>query len=366
MAYKKDRNSLSLFNLSFLDIMFCGFGAVVLLVLIVSSNTVRERGQKHKELLATVKRLKQEVEDQKMLLARKLNSLEEIERQVTKLQGRSEMVLNKIKKTERETASYLNVSLSQIKDRRQLESDLKRLDQERKRRLALQKLDNSRGRQALGLMGQGYRQYLTGLRLGGKRILILVDSSASMLASSIVSIVRLKNLPVSQRIGSKKWRRVIRTVKWLIANLPQESELKVALFNDRLKFLGDSASGWVKVSHTSALRKMVSELTAAVPDRGTSLYKAFSAAARLSPLPDNIILITDGLPTVGASRPSKGRVTSDERVRLFKRAVSRLPANIPVNTLLFPLEGDPMAPSLFWKLAVKTKGAFLTPSRDWP
>jgi hypothetical protein len=30
------------------------------------------------------------------------------------------------------------------------------------------------------------------------------------------------------------------------------------------------------------------------------------------------------------------------------------------------MEGDPMAASAFWKLAIATRGAFLAPSKDWP
>jgi hypothetical protein len=53
-------------------------------------------------------------------------------------------------------------------------------------------------------------------------------------------------------------------------------------------------------------------------------------------------------------------------VQLFERAIKTIPRGIPVNTILFPMEGDPMAASLFWKLAVATDGSFLTPTRDWP
>jgi hypothetical protein len=43
-----------------------------------------------------------------------------------------------------------------------------------------------------------------------------------------------------------------------------------------------------------------------------------------------------------------------------------LPIGIPVNTILFPMEGDPEAAAMFWQFAMTTKGSFLTPSRDWP
>ena len=59
-------------------------------------------------------------------------------------------------------------------------------------------------------------------------------------------------------------------------------------------------------------------------------------------------------------------MTSDERVRLFLKAASMLPAGVPVNIILFPLEGDPMAASMYWRLAVDSSGALFTPSRSWP
>ena len=47
-------------------------------------------------------------------------------------------------------------------------------------------------------------------------------------------------------------------------------------------------------------------------------------------------------------------------------AVKILPKGVPVNTLLFPIEGDPGAASSFWGLAIASRGSFITPSRDWP
>jgi len=34
--------------------------------------------------------------------------------------------------------------------------------------------------------------------------------------------------------------------------------------------------------------------------------------------------------------------------------------------ILAPMEGDPMAASALWQLAVSTRGSFLAPARDWP
>ena len=50
----------------------------------------------------------------------------------------------------------------------------------------------------------------------------------------------------------------------------------------------------------------------------------------------------------------------------FSKAVKELPKRVPVNILLYPMDGDPTAAGYFWDLAVATRGSFLAPSRDWP
>jgi hypothetical protein len=86
----------------------------------------------------------------------------------------------------------------------------------------------------------------------------------------------------------------------------------------------------------------------------------------MKPRPDNILLLTDGLPTQGKRKSSKNTISGGERLSLFHQATNVLPRSVPVNTILFPMEGDPMAAVSFWKLAFATGGSFLTPTRDWP
>ena len=60
-------------------------------------------------------------------------------------------------------------------------------------------------------------------------------------------------------------------------------------------------------------------------------------------------------------------VDGDGRMKLFQKAIGKLPAGIPVNVILLPMEGgDPMAPAAYWTLARRTGGSFLSPARDWP
>ena len=86
----------------------------------------------------------------------------------------------------------------------------------------------------------------------------------------------------------------------------------------------------------------------------------------MAPLPDNVFLVTDGLPTRGARPPRSPTVTGRQRVRLFTDAVRLLPKGMPVNPILLPLEGDPQASSAYWALAAATGGTYMSPSADWP
>ena len=86
----------------------------------------------------------------------------------------------------------------------------------------------------------------------------------------------------------------------------------------------------------------------------------------LNPRPDNIFLITDGLPTQGKEPPRGRTVSGRARLRHFNNSLEELPAGVPVNVVLMPIEGDAQAATEFWRLAQATQGSFISPSRDWP
>ena len=114
------------------------------------------------------------------------------------------------------------------------------------------------------------------------------------------------------------------------------------------------------------MAKAIDTLREVIPGNGTNLFRAFKAVRDLEPRPDNIYLLTDGLPTQGESKPSGTTVTGKQRMRYFEKAVDELPTGIPVNTVLFPMEGDPFAASAFWKLTTASRGSMISPSKDWP
>jgi hypothetical protein len=295
------------------------------------------------------------------------NSVRASEEQIVMTQGRSKEVLALIKEIELELADLQSLTLARKEHINELQSDLKTLDKEHRRLGAELQANQEQGRKIRRFEGEGNRQYLTGLKLGGKRVLVLLDVSASMLDRTIVNVIRRRNMDNATKRTSPKWQQARKTVEWLVANLPPDTSLQVQGFNTAAyPLLPETAGKWIPVTDNVMLGKMVGAMNKQVPAAGTSLANGFKAAAAMLPRPDNILLITDGLPTQGSGKPRSKVVSGEQRVKFFERAVKLLPKGIPVNTILFPMEGDPMAAVLFWKLAVDTGGSFLTPTSDWP
>lgn len=360
------RRQLSPFNLAFLDIMFCGFGAVVLLVLLVNAQSVQSRKQQHEDLRAEVDRLEQEVTVGRDYLGDLQSDLQESEDQAISIRERMVRLEKEKKRLIKEISSSTEQETSRKQQVEALAAALKKLESEQKRLAEIPVVWGSKVRR---FEGEGRRQYLTGLKLGGNRVLILVDGSASMLDTSVVGVLRLRNTNPAIQKNSSKWQQVQKTVRWLVANLSVSSSVQLVVFNTKAQLLAESKGikgAWLPVTETAAVNAMLARFRDTLPAGGTSLENAFGAAGALTPRPDNIVLLTDGLPTQGKNKPRRSLVSGEQRMKFFSRALKKLPAGIPVNTILFPMEGDPMAAVLFWQLAVQTNGSFFTPTSDWP
>ena len=361
------RRKVSPFSLSFLDIMFCGFGAVVLLVLVLNHDTVKSRKEVFTDLRAEAVRLEKEVLIGEEDLVEARNSLNATEAEIVLMQGQSARVIDTTRELEIETAKMSQETLASREHVNQLTTDLQSLDKVQKRLGAAVEADRDAGEKVREFKGEGDRQYLTGLKMGGKRILILVDVSASMLDETIVNIIRRRNLDAVSRISAPKWQRALKTADWLVSNLPNNTEFQLYSFNTRAKATLSGTDGtWLQTSKRTDIDGAISALKQIAPEGGTSLYHAFTAAKELSPPPDNILLLTDGLPTQGRAKPVRTTVSADKRLDHFEQAAKVLNGKIPVNTILLPMEGDAWAAAAFWALAINSKGSFMTPSRDWP
>jgi hypothetical protein len=217
--------------------------------------------------------------------------------------------------------------------------------------------------------------------MGGQRVLILVDVSTSMLGRSLLEIIDRRIRSDEVKLQAPKWRQVVDSVDWLTAQIPPGTDFQIIAFNSEAWPVIEGSDGqWLTATDGSNLDEAVEALRAFVPgscrpgveedeDRpcgGTSLHAALGAIQSLNPRPDNVYLLVDGLPTMGAVFPSKAGVTGRERYQHFERALREASRNIPINVLLYALEGDPMSAPLYWALALETGGSLMAPSEDWP
>ena len=319
------------------------------------------------DLRSQVVRLENEVIVGRENLAKTQNSLEETNKYLVLTQGNSRRILETLQRIETESIEMQQQADASRENVNQLKPDLIQLDEELKLLdLEIASTPTS-GDKVHNFSGEGDRQYLTGLKLGGKRVLILLDTSSSMLDETVVNIIRMRNMSDSVKQSAIKWRRGQRTAEWLVSNLKENTKFQIYLFNTESRAaLASSEGKWLSTSSPKEIDGAIRGLREAIPSGGTSLYQAFNTATQLKPKPDNILVITDGLPTQGKSKSLSTTVTAVKRLDHFTRATKVLPAGIPVNTILLPMEGDAWAAAAFWKLAVDTQGSFLTPARDWP
>ena len=362
---KKRRTDI--FSLSFLDCMSCGFGAVILFFMIINATVSEQADKETVEERSEVSKIEREVLEGRKDLVQLRNALTEAKDDIVRSEGETALLLKRIQELQERLSQYDGSTLAKRDSEENLRSDIKQLE-EAKRRLAAAPRDSGpAGNQVRAFTGDGSRQYLTGLRLRGERTLVLVDSSASMLDESIVNVIRRRNMPVADQLRSAKWRQTVASVDWITTQLSPDSHFQIYRFGDKAEPLVAGSEGvWLDVGDGTQLSQAVKELGSTPPAGGTNLYEAFDVARRLSPRPDNILLLVDGLPTVGENKPAKSTVSAGERRTLFGQAVRRLPRGIPINVLMYQMEGDYLAPSEYWRLAYRTGGSFMSVSDDWP
>lgn len=358
---KRRRREVAVFSLSFLDVMSCGFGAAVLLFMLVDHARIDRNLTDNSEMIAKVDALENQLlDDRQELLSLRaalddtVNATETASKEAQRLRELIEQL--KSEAPEGEAAATTREAKIQ-----QLQDELLALESRVQEMRAASK--DASGDAQRSIAGEGRRQYLEGLDVSGRHILILVDTSASMLGNTIIDAVRRRNMDDASKQSAPKWRRTVATLDWITAQIEPTAKFQVIGFAQNARGLLGPANQWLEAAK---LDDAVQALRKAAPAGGTNLSSAFAAVGALSPAPDNVYLITDGLPTLGRSGASGGTVSGKQRVNYFQEALAALPRGVPINTILLPMEGDPRASSLYWGLAQVSKGSLLVPSKDWP
>jgi len=360
------RRPTTTFNLSFLDIMSCGFGAVVLFYMIINAQVSVRADRENIELLGETNRIEEEILRGRKNLVRLNTRLDESEELKSSREAEQQRLQAKLEELREKLSKLDTTSLASRQSVEELQSDIKRMETAKKKLLSdIEAQDSESGSSVRAYTGEGNRQYLTGMKMDGKRILILVDASASMLGRTYINAIVYRNMADDLKLRTPKWRSAIDAVDWISTRIPKDADFRVMAFNTRAWDVSDGK--WQPVGDGKRLSAAINRLRTTVPDKGTSLYNAFTAIQKMDVRPDNVYLLTDGLPTQGSKTLSKEKlITPDNRAKYFGQAVGQLPGGVPVNVLLFPMDGDPDAAGYFWRLAIDSRGSFMTPASDWP
>ena len=249
--------SVTPIGLSFLDAMTCGLGAVILLFMIINASVRDHSSQVTADLRGEVDRLEREVLEGHRMLVELRNSVRETDDERVLAQGLAMRLIESLKIIRVELATYDASTIARREHINRLKADVKSLEEDAKRLSAATPSDETPGDKLRIHVGNGDRQYLTGLKVGGERILFLVDASASMLGDDVVNVIRRRNLPNTEKIRAKKWQQAISTVDWLSTQIPRTSKFQIYTFSERpVAVLPDTAGRWLSGGDREVQRRL--------------------------------------------------------------------------------------------------------------
>ncbi len=363
------------FGLAFLDVLCCGLGSAVLLLLIVKHGPADAQAMDQAYIDA-----------QTLDAARSIASTQERRDDLQSLLAEQEAALAR-------GASALEALSAQQRTRAIRYASL--LAELRSERAALR--DSAANLEALqstvtepeSTEVAPARKQLTGINIADDRVAIFLDRSASMLHPALVEIVRLRVSAPARKRMAPKWVAAREAARWAYRQVPDGSRFRLFTYAGDLTDIegaepddGKRVAWQVKGSPGADAQAVDAALSQAIPGGPTNLKKVFETAARLVPRPNQLLILTDGYPTVPGDRrlgslrgcPAPGRGTTPvlsprcrEAVYLDAVAVvNKNLAGVPVDVILFPLEGDANAVRGYWLLAALSGGRMLAPARGWP
>lgn len=335
----KQRRQAQSSALSFIDCICCGFGAVLLLFILTAKSQIVQKEIETKQALTDL-----EVLQKKIVVAEK--EQQSVETALASLDPQPDLE---------------SISLTQLIAE---STRLSKAIEDKKAALSLiDEETNAPETVAAKERPSADKSYLSGLRLQGPRVVILLENSGSMLAEDTNSALKIIRSGAGSQ--SEKWLRAKAAVRAVLAAIPKDTQVAVLQMNQTAKPLsGTPADPYMDPYDNTALVALLDRLDSLEASGGSNLLNALTRIRNLSEQPSSMLLIGDGLPTAPGPA-NKSTLSEQDRVRLFNQAMAMRP-NFPCNVILFPFEGDPLAAGLFWKLSSRTNGIVLIPDNDWP
>src|SRR5215510_5290532 len=183
------RRKSEFFSMSFLDCITCAFGSVVLVYVLINARGGLRQQNENRELQAEVTKLEEQVLEGYQNLVVLKNSLVQTDAEKVRTEGMGERVLAETEQLKVQLADSDKETLSRREAIERLKADLKSLEEGARRLEGATTDPSATGTRVRGFIGTGDRQYLTGLKLSGDHILVMVDVSTSMLDDTVVNIL---------------------------------------------------------------------------------------------------------------------------------------------------------------------------------
>src|SRR5687768_16836975 len=187
------RRKTEIFSMSFLDCITCAFGSVVLVYTLINAQGGLRKSTESQQQRAEVSQMEEQVLEGYQRLVQLRNSLVQTDMEKVRTEGLGTRVLTETERLKIELADADKQTLSRREAIERLKADLKSLEEGARRLEGATSDPSATGTRVRGFIGTGDRQYLTGLRVGGEHILLLVDVSASMLDETVVNVLRMRN-----------------------------------------------------------------------------------------------------------------------------------------------------------------------------
>jgi hypothetical protein len=351
---KRKKRETQVFSLSFLDVICCGFGAVLLLFVL----TVGKKSDTMDKIEVKIQVVLGQMENE---ISSKDKELKDLHRSLSTIRDRNhtaeEEIIVKVK-MQTELEDEFALLLAQLSS---MEEDLGQLIDDK------ENLPKQEEKPPIPILNPIRRQYLTGFDIQGDNVVFLIEASGGMMDDTPEAASGRLSDTDDEKRESPKWMRVKKGMRWLIATLKPSSRYKVIIFNDEIDPLQTSYGvDWMDPSDRKVTKEVLDLLEEVVPENGANLEKAFSMVSDLPIEPDRIVLIVDGLPTLSDSYTTSSVVDDHDRINMFRVAKKALTIPVPVNVLLYPMKNDPGAAVHFWRLADDQGGAMVCPSRTWP
>ena len=201
------------FNMSFLDVMACGLGAIILIFILVDFHAYQpeptdETNKLQQELNAAARQREQ--------LQKSIDELNEKIAMESSTQQDS-------RSSQADTRSTQSKLLQQISTELAVVADLE------KQLAAIARLPVPDAN--VQLSGSGQQNYITGLKVEGQEIGILLDKSASMMGDNLLEILRFMALPDNQKIIKIRFDRDITSPTGFVTSTPARIALDFANTN---------------------------------------------------------------------------------------------------------------------------------------